>query len=152
MVPTRNPGYKRRRIKFNAVAVARFQIEEIIDDGIMIPTRPSFIRARVSLLKDEPFSDDKDSNNLANLEKEVGDKILAKERSQEKVGHTAALVDQVLSLAAIDGHSPKAHRIEAFSFAAAKALCSEVPSQHLMQHLLQITNAEERLKRLLEWR
>lgn len=151
MVPTRDPTFERRRIKLNAVAVARFQIQEIIDDG-MAPARPSFIRAKVSLLKDKSLSDDIDNGNLINLEREVRDRIMAKERFKSEVGSTNALVDQVVSLAAIGGFSSREQRKEAFSFAATRVLGPEVPSPQFMQQLLQITNAEERLKRILKWR
>lgn len=152
MVPTRDPEYKRRRIKLNAVAVARFQIEEIVDDGIMIPTRPSFIRARVSLLKDSASSYDAGSTNSDILEREVNDRIIAKERFKGGMGSINSLVDQVVSQAAIGGLSAKERRNEIFSFAAAKALGPEVPFPQFMQQLLQTTNTEERLKQILEWR
>ena len=164
LVPTRDPTYqRRRRIQLNAVAIARFQIMEIVNDGIQQQEQPSFIQARVALLQDEnPPNDDTDVDGESNsMESEVWERVLAKEKEK---GSTSALVDQMVSLLQLDDDDDDATtreesyccaddqlRCEAFSFAAAKLLLGPSPSPQYMQELLQMTSTQERLKRILEW-
>ncbi|CAJ1945897.1 unnamed protein product [Cylindrotheca closterium] len=170
LVPTRDPLYQRRRIQLNAVAVARFQILEIINDGIG-QQQPSFIQAKVALLQDDEnltrkddraTNEDDEDDSKDSMEREMWKRVLAKER---EIGATSALVDQVASLLLspdIDDATKRVQssccccsendqiRCEAFSFAAAKLLLGASRPQQI-QELLQMTSTQERLKRTLEW-
>lgn len=148
MVPTRDITYNRRRIKLNAVAVSRFQIEEIIDDGMQ---QPYFIRAKVSVLKDAPLSVSEEDSDLNSIENDVRKKVISKE-GMEAEASTNALIDKLVSLASIEGYSEKEQRDEAFSFVATKLLSPENPSPEMIQKLLQVTNTKDRFQRILEWR
>lgn len=140
LVATRDPTFKRRRIRLNAIGVSRFRIEEIVDDGTASvgSDDASFIIVKARLIVD----------------RKAEETSMAKDdvyrRMQELGVNLNEVVDEILSAVSFSDRTVDEQRSELKSFAAASALCSESTPPSSRQSLLQLGSSNERLLWLLE--
>jgi Lon protease-like protein len=155
MVPTRYPSFTTRRIRLNALAVSRFRIEEIVNDGTMSPQSkdPSFIIVKASLVTDNNSSENVPTKEqISRTKDDLRRRIEAKSSIVESDNESAErIVDEISSIVSYKDYGKDDQRSEIFSFVAASMLCPESESPVLRTSLLQVVSTEERLRQISEW-
>lgn len=149
MVPTQDPSFSRRRIRLNALAVGRFRIEEILNDGTRSPRSKDspFIMVKASLVTDNKAvkADDIESDLWRLVEAQRPINTSENERVE-------SLVDEITSLVSYMDYAKGDQRTEVFSFAAASMISAESGlSPVLRQSVLELVSIDDRLRKISEW-
>jgi len=147
--PTRDGTCERRRIRFNAIAIARFRIESILQNGGGGMDDSPFVMAEVSWLFDSDDDDGGDDHaieeRLSKLKKRLGMES-ADSTNGDDFGRIQSILDRT-SLATVD-HA--AFRNELQSFAVASQIAQRVQSSRMDLSVLQASSMRQRLEWLEE--
>jgi hypothetical protein len=176
MVPCADPSVFRRRIRLNAIAVARFRIKRILHDGTVDTSsnNPPFILVEASVVVDSATPENARKERIRHFEEafrsatqkensevqpdkakeETASSTILTETDQKQSGPSLpleSLVDLVDSLVCYQSCDKEAQRSEIFSFAVASSLCQSGAPPEDMKSLLRMESTQERLERISEW-
>jgi Lon protease-like protein len=175
-----DPTRSRRRIRLNAIAVARFRIEKVVYDGTIDAesNNPPFILVEASMMLDhycntttaivnkerqrhlEEALRSAMQKRTPELEPEEGDEKSPSDVTSDDTNGPSknpglpleeSVERVVCSLVSFKDCDQETQRAEVFSFAAASALCPGGVSPKVMSSLLQMGSTQERLQRIARW-